>query len=123
MIAHVVLFRPRPGLTADGRRRVLAAMLTAARSVPTVRRCRIGRRILHGLPGYEQSMREDYEYAAVLEFDDEQGLREYLQHPAHADIGLQFTSSAAASLAYDFHLVEADEAERRLPIGGDAATE
>ena len=114
MIAHIVLFRPRPGLSAPERSAMLEAMQAAARNAPSVRRCRIGRRHIHGLPGYEQSMREDYEYAAVLEFEDERGLRAYLQHPAHERIGEQFTSGAAAALAYDYELVEIEEAGRLL---------
>lgn len=114
MIAHIVLFRPRPGLSAPERSAMLQAMQAAARNAPSVRRCRIGRRHIHGLPGYEQSMREDYEYAAVLEFDDERGLRAYLQDPAHQRIGEQFTSGASAALAYDYELVEIEEAGRLL---------
>jgi hypothetical protein len=109
MIVHVVLFRPRPELSITERQRVLDAMLAAARNVPTVRRCRVGRRVIHGLPGYEQTMREDYQFAAMLEFDDEQGLREYLQHPAHRQIATQFTSAASAALAYDYDLVDVED--------------
>lgn len=110
MIAHIVLFRPRPELSVQDRLAVLEAMRAAARNAPMVRRCRVGRRITHGLPGYEQSMREDYEYVAVLEFDDEHALRAYLQHPAHRRIGDQFTSAASAALAYDYELVDVEEA-------------
>jgi hypothetical protein len=115
MIAHIVLFRPRPELSTAERRAVLEAMRAAAAKAPSVRRCRVGRRIKHGLPGYEGSMRDDYEYAAVLEFDDENGLRAYLQHPAHRGIGEQFASAGSAALAYDYELVEVEDAARLVP--------
>jgi hypothetical protein len=115
MIAHIVLFRPRPDLTDIERRAVLDSMRAAAVSAPSVRRCRVGRRMTHGLPGYEQAMRDDYEYAAVLEFDDESGLRAYLEHPAHRRIGEQFTSAAATALAYDYELVDIQDAGRLVP--------
>ena len=114
MIAHVILFRPRPDLTDDQRRAVLEAFTTAVTGAPTVRRVRMGRRIRHGRPGYEQLMREDFEYAAVLEFDDVTGLTAYLDHPAHAAAGAHFTSSGATALAYDYEMVETTEAERLL---------
>jgi hypothetical protein len=106
MILHVILFRPRPDLTDSERKAVLDAMIAAARHAPTVRACRLGRRVTHGLPGYEQAMREDYEYAAIIEFDDVQGLREYLRHPAHSAAGAHFSSAAASALAYDYQMAE-----------------
>lgn len=112
MIAHVVLFQPREGLSARERGAVLDALAAAARGAPTVRACRIGRRVTHGLPGYEQAMAHDFEYAAILEFDDLAGLRAYLQHPAHEGIGAQFGTAAAAALAYDYEMVGLDGAAR-----------
>ena len=114
MIAHIILFRPRSDLSTDQRRAVLEAFTAAVTRAPTVRRVRMGRRIRHGRPGYEQLMRDDYEYAAVLEFDDLAGLTAYLDHPAHAAAGPHFTSSGAIALAYDYEMVEAMEAERLL---------
>ena len=110
MIAHVVLFQPRGELSAVERGAVLDALAAAARGAPTVRACRIGRRVTHGLPGYEQTMRQNFEYAAILEFDDLDGLRAYLRHPVHEGIGAQFGSAAAAALAYDYEMVDLDTA-------------
>ena len=80
MIAHVVLFQPKGELSADGRRQVLAGIAQVVERCSSVRTCRVGRRVRHGLPGYEQTMTRDYSYALVLEFDDVSGLREYLVH-------------------------------------------
>jgi len=109
MIAHVVLFKPQGALGADERRAIVEGITAAVASCPTVRACRVGKRIVHGLQGYEQAMREDYAYALMLEFDDVAGLRAYLQHPAHAQLGGVF-SSAAAALAYDYELVNLRDA-------------
>ena len=114
MIAHVILFQPRPGLTRAQRGAVLAALQSAAREAPTVRACRVGRRVTHGLPGYEASMTQNFEFAAVIEFDDVDGLRAYLQHPAHQAIGQHFSTAAAAALAYDYEMVAADEAHQLM---------
>lgn len=104
MIVHVVLFQPRPGLSDEERDRVLADLRQAATEIPTIRRFRIGRRVLHGLPGYEQAMTDDYGYAAIIEFDDRAGLEAYLRHPAHEAAGAHFTSSALRALAYDYEV-------------------
>jgi hypothetical protein len=114
MITHIVLFKPRPSLTGDQRRAVLESLVTSMKQFATVRGCRIGRRVRHGLPGYEQTVREDYEYALMLDFDDVKGLTDYLQHPAHSALGHFFTSSADASLAYDYQMMSLEEAQRML---------
>jgi hypothetical protein len=106
MIAHVVLFKPKHGLTGDQRQGVIDALKAAASGIPTVRSLRVGKRIRHGRPGYEQLMREDFEYVVIVEFDDVEGLTAYLAHPQHVDIGRHFVQSAVAALAYDYEMEE-----------------
>ena len=109
MIAHVVLFEPRADLSREQRLDILESFRAAAEDVPAVRGIRIGRRVRHGLPGYESAMRENFEYVAILEFDDVEGLKAYLQHPAHVAAGRHFGASAAAALAYDYAIVRPEE--------------
>jgi hypothetical protein len=104
MIAHLVLFKPKPGLSDADRQQILADLSRAASEIPTIRRVQVGRRIRHGLPGYEQLMREDFEYLAIIECDSLEDLKAYLTHPAHAAIGRHFTQSSSAALAYDYEL-------------------
>ena len=110
MISHVVLFRPKPGLGHAERLAIVEHLKTAIAECPTVRRCRVGRRVLHGLPGYERLMGEDYQFSLILDFDDVEGLKGYLQNPAHAGIGGLFTTAASASLAYDYELLDLEDA-------------
>ena len=109
MIAHVVLFSPRADLSDADRRAMLDALVEASGDIPSIRRFRVGKRLTHGLPGYEQMMRDDYEFAAIIEFDDVDALKTYLAHPSHHAIGRHFTSSAARALAYDYALVDASD--------------
>ena len=106
MIVHVVLFSPKPDLSESDRRTLLDALSVAATGIPSIRRLRVGKRVKHSLPGYEQMMRDDYEFAVMIEFDDVAGLKAYLQHPAHAAAGHHFTASAAKALAYDYETAE-----------------
>ena len=115
MIAHVVLFSPKAGLSDSDRGALLDALVAAAGDIPSIRRFRVGKRVKHWLPGYEQMMREDYEFAAIIEFDDLDGLKSYLGHSSHAEIGRHFTVSAARSLAYDYELVDASDVSRLGP--------
>ena len=108
MIAHVVLFRPKPHLPADARRRLVDGFTRAIRDIPQIRRARIGRRVTHGRP-YEQLMRADYSYAAVLEFDDVDALKGYLAHDAHEALGAAFFECFEDTLIYDYELGDAPE--------------
>jgi Stress responsive A/B Barrel Domain len=114
MISHVVLFRPRPTIGPAERAAIAEHLKTAIVQCPTVRGCRVGRRVQHGLAGYEQQMAEDYQFALILDFDNVEGLLAYLQHPAHAGIGGLFTSAASASLAYDYEVVDLKDAAQLL---------
>ena len=111
MIAHVVLFTPRGDLPEPARRALVDALGSAAREVAGVTRFDVGRRITHGLPGYEQAMRDDYAYAVIVEVATIDALKSYLAHPAHVAIGRHFTASAARALAYDYEMVDARDAE------------
>ena len=105
MVTHVVLFRPRPGLDAEGRQRLATAFERALREIPSIRRAQVGRRILHGRP-YEQLMTVDYQYAAILEFDTAEDLTVYLTHEAHDSLGAQFFEAFDVALMYDYEMQE-----------------
>ena len=113
MIVHVVLFRLKPHL-AEARREDLAQTLSrATRDIPTIRRARIGARLTMGRP-YEQLMSIDYSFAAILEFDDRDGLRAYLDHNVHDELAQRFYASIEQALTYDFELWETDEGIERI---------
>jgi hypothetical protein len=114
MIVHTVLFEPGASIGHETKAAILEGLTRAIGRCPTVRGCRIGRRIRHGLAGYEQQMHVDYQYLLLLEFDDIDGLRAYLEHPAHKAIGGFFTNAAAASLAYDYDVVELRDGAKLL---------
>ena len=104
MIAHIVLLQPRPDLTEDQRSDALETLKRAAAEVPEIRSLRVGRRVKHGLPGYEQGMTQDYEFALIVEVDDVPALTRYLTAPAHGVLGDLFSTATAAALAYDYEM-------------------
>jgi hypothetical protein len=103
MIAHVVLFCPKPELSPDDRRSLVNAFERAVRDIPGVRAVRAGRRVIHGA-GYEQTMPDTGEYLIVIDFDDLDGLQTYLRHPAHDELGARFNQSLGSALIYDFEV-------------------
>lgn len=109
MIAHLVLFSPRPDLTESAKQRLADSFEAALQKVPSIRRARVGTRLTHGR-AYEGLMTVDYQYAAVIEFDDVAGLKAYLEHPAHEQLGSQFFEVFEHALIYDFELKEGSAA-------------
>ena len=99
-----MIFRPRAELSADDARAFGEAFELALNDIPFVRRANVGRRITIGRE-YEQLMAVDYNYAAVIEFDDVAGLKGYLEHPAHEELGRRFFESIEAGLVYDFEMM------------------
>ena len=102
MIAHIVLLQPKPDLTEAQRAEALETLRNGAANVPEIRRFRLGRRVKHELPGYEQLMPQDFEFALIIEVDDVEALKRYLHAPAHEALGNLFYSAASAALAYDY---------------------
>ena len=105
MIAHIVLFRPRPDLPAASREALGEAFTTALTEIGSIRRVRVGQRITHGR-GYEALMTEHYSHVALFEFDDVAGLTAYLEHPAHHALAARFFAAFEVALMYDFELFE-----------------
>lgn len=105
MITHVVLLRPRAGLSAGERAGLTDALRAAIETIPSIRRARVGRRVTFGR-GYEQLMRTDYEFVALFDFDDLAGLTSYLDHPAHEALVTRFFQVLDEALMYDFEVEE-----------------
>ncbi len=103
MIVHLVLFRPKANLPDADRRGLIDAIARVHCEIASIRQFRVGKRTLRDV-SYAQLM-PDYPYVAVVEFDDERGLLEYLAHPAHQDLGRRFWETSDAPLAYDYELV------------------
>ena len=105
LIAHVVLFKPRPDVTDAERQALVAAFEYAVRAIPDVRGVRVGRRVTHGA-GYEQTAPDLANVLIVLDFDDLAGLQAYLRHPAHEELGARFSQMFSSGVVYDFEVGE-----------------
>src|SRR5262245_55828219 len=116
MISHLVLMKPRPDLSEGDRRGFVASFERAVKEISAVRNVRVGRRILHGA-GYENGQDFSAEYVALIDFDDLDGLRAYLQHPAHAELGARFATSLAGAMVLDYETGGLELIEQWLTLG------
>lgn len=103
MIAHVVLYEMRADLDPAARERLEQTVRTTLQSIPSVRRWMVGHRAAIGA-SYERLMQPSYEYAAVIEFSDRAGLRDYLEHPLHDELSRLFWSCSARALVFDYEV-------------------
>lgn len=111
MIAHVVLFRPKLAVADAARDAFVAAVVGARQAIPSIRRFWIGRRLTGGAPSYVLPS-ADFPFAAVVEFDDRDGLVAYLHHPAHEVLGKALHAALEAALVFDYEAADAAEAPR-----------
>jgi hypothetical protein len=104
VIAHLVLFRPKPTLSEDQRAAFVRALDTALNDIPLIKRAHVGRRLVMGRQ-YDESNVVEFPFCAVLEFENRADLLAYLEHPAHQELGTQFYVTSDAALAYDFEML------------------
>jgi hypothetical protein len=111
MIAHVVLFTPRPSITDAERHRFVDALEAAVRDIPEIVRSTVGRRFVAGR-SYDALATAAYDFLAVMEFRSREDLLRYLDHPAHLALAEQFYGQMEIALAYDFEIVDGADARR-----------
>lgn len=99
-VIHVALFTPKASLDQAGRDALNASLAAALEGIPLIRRARVARRLTLGRP-YDQ-LSPPFDYLVLLEFDSEDDLRAYLDHPAHEALGRHFYESSDAAAAWDF---------------------
>ena len=114
MVWHLVLLKPRAGLSAQDRQKLVSAFDRAVRGIPTVHDVRVGRRVTHGA-AYEAAAPDVADFMVSVAFDDLQGLQTYLDHPAHHELGTLFSQSVSSALVYDF-VVEGIDGLKKLEI-------
>ena len=115
VIVHVVLLKVRPSVDPVRLRSFAQALTAACQEIPTVRHALVGPR-RHIDAGYPRSFGETtYDYAAVLQFADEEGLQSYLNHPLHADLGRQFWEISESTVVFEGATVDL----KNEPLGAD----
>lgn len=101
MTAHVVLFEPKSTTTAADRDAFLEVMRVAFAEIDTVKRSFVGLKQKVGV-SYEAKVGETaYSYVSVVEFENTDDLRSYLEHPLHDKLGHLFWEYCERTLILD----------------------
>jgi hypothetical protein len=117
VLTHVVLFRPKPGLSAADAEALVVAIERAARDIPAVRRFEVGRQTANA-PAYGPIAPPEFPFVALVSVDDRAGLDAYLGHPAHQALGAAFNAALGAALVFDFDTESVDAGGARQMIAG-----
>jgi Stress responsive A/B Barrel Domain len=107
MISHIVLFEPKPGLTSDEIMGFAQQLKTVIDSVPSIARATIGRTVSIENGQARNFGDKTYSFSAVVEFADEKGLTDYLNHPAHRALGRLFWQYCAATVVSEMESIDA----------------
>lgn len=102
MIAHIVLFEPKGDIPARDLRVFAQTLQDVCRAVPSVKRATAGRIA----PEQHLIGHTTYHYAAVIEFDDTDGLRDYLSSPIHKDLARMFWSYCESTVILDVDAID-----------------
>ncbi|HUF47060.1 MAG TPA: Dabb family protein [Vicinamibacterales bacterium] len=106
MIAHIVFFSPKPGLGKSDLRSFAQSFQDVCRQIPSIRRARIGPILeLTAAPEPKVGVKT-YSVAAWLEFDDGDGLEEYLKHPSHEVLGKLFWKYCGSTLVANVDMAD-----------------
>jgi hypothetical protein len=90
MIAHIVLFNPKPETSVEQLRLFAQSVMSACQGIPSISRAIIGKDVRVD-PGYMRHLGDKtYRFAAVIEFSDQAALVAYLTHPSHDVLGRAF---------------------------------
>jgi len=86
-------------LTDDQRTALTRSLVEALGAIAQIRRVQVGERA--GDRRYRQTG-PLWPFMALLEFETEEDLRGYLEHPLHAEIAERFFSALDAAIVCDF---------------------
>jgi hypothetical protein len=106
VIAHIVLFEPKPGVPLADRKEFLDEIRSVARTIPAIVQVRIGSTISIGVMPEDNIGRKTYQYAAIFEFVTRDDLAAYLTHPVHDRLRSIFWDLCQATLIADVELFD-----------------
>ncbi|HET9371703.1 MAG TPA: Dabb family protein [Vicinamibacterales bacterium] len=106
MIAHIVLFRPKAGLSQDQLRSFARSIKATIEGSEGLRRGTVGRAVAINA-GYARHLdNSTYPFAAVLEFESADALVKYLVKPAHQTLGRLFWEYCDGTVVTEFESEE-----------------
>ena len=114
MILHIVLYQPKITASAEELLELSRAIEKVCRDIPTIKQSRVGKASNFGFAYKTWPYDQNIGYMAMFEFDDFNGLREYLDHPSHKELAKLFWSTCDKPIILDVSAISADGSQ---PIG------
>ena len=111
MIAHVVLFEPKPDVPAEVTRAFFEALRTTVRAVPEMLRAQVGRTADSGQETKHVGSQMTYSFLAIFEFENRGGLERYLSSPSHDAVREMFWRYCQSTVIADAEMVDVDSGE------------
>ena len=111
MIAHVVLFEPKPDVPPEVKRAFFEALQATVRAVPEVLRARVGRTAINGQTTQQIMGQTTYSFLAIFEFENLAGLERYLSSPSHDAVRDMFWRYCQSTVIADAEMVDVDGGE------------
>lgn len=107
MIRHMVLFNLKDEI-GDSGREALFGEIRGMGKIPSVRRMEAGMLLVPTEPGYRNHMSTDFACALLADFDDEDGLYAYQQHPEHVRVAAEIRKRTSLIKVFDFVTSQAE---------------
>ena len=94
MLTHVVLFKFKPGTTAQDVQTLAEGLGGLPKVIREIREYRFGQDVLH--------TERSYDYALIASFDDLAAMQRYQAHPDHQKVLAHVRAIAANVIAVDY---------------------
>ena len=101
MIRHIVLFNLKPEVEASDRDWLFGQM-QALSKISSVKRLAINKLLQAREDWYRARISTDYQWALTVDFDDEDGLYVYQQHPDHVATAQEIRKRVSGTKVLDF---------------------
>ena len=111
VISHIVLFNAKAGLSEADVRLFAQQLRRTMAEIPSVIRASVGRRVSIDSGNPRNLGDTTYEFSAVVDFEDKQGLITYLSHPLHQELGRLFWLYCASTVVLEVTSVDAKSAD------------
>jgi hypothetical protein len=106
VVVHLVLFNPKPTLDKDQLKSFAQTVQAQLRAIPGITRALVGKAI-DLQPSYPRSLGDQtYEYAAIMEFQREEDLLAYLEHPTHRQLGRLFWDACGSTVVMEARMAD-----------------
>ena len=101
MIRHIVFMEMKPEITDSGRES-LFEQIRGMSQISSVRRLSIAKLLEAREEWYRERIANDFHWAVMIDFDDEDGLYTYQHHPIHVNVAQEIRKRASGVKIVDF---------------------